>query len=180
MPEEDNATLVAYFLDELWNKQNVAIIDQLTTEDYIVHIPQGDLLGREALKMVAEDYFELERFSFIHVGIVDQTCQDSQVVTRIEWDTALELRDQSLNREIERKIPWRGVSIDRIDNGRIVECWYMLDTLYCLFNIQELSMDPAFVRNLPAVTMCNPKKRHSCPSGQCCSQNHCVPENRCR
>ncbi len=61
MPGEDNAALVAKFLDELWNQQNLASIDQLTIEDYVVHIPQGDLLGREALKIVAKDY--IERFS---------------------------------------------------------------------------------------------------------------------
>ncbi len=92
MPGEDNATLVAKFLDELWNQRNLDAIDQFTVEDYVVHIPQGDLLGREALKMVAEYYFG--SFSRIHVSTVDQTSQDSQVVTRIQWDTALELRDQ--------------------------------------------------------------------------------------
>jgi predicted SnoaL-like aldol condensation-catalyzing enzyme len=171
MPGEDNAALVAKFLDELWNKRNVDIIDQLTVKDYIVHIPQGDL-GREALKEVAKEYFE--RFSLIHLSIVDQTSQDSQVVTRIQWDTALELRDQSHDQEIERKIPARGDSIDRIDNGQIAESWNMLDTLYWLFNIQELSREPAFVQILPAVTPCNPNARQPCLPPFVCMQGHCV------
>ncbi len=70
MPGEDNATLVAKFLDELWNQRNLDAIDQFTVEDYVVHIPQGDLLGRESLKMVAEYYFG--SFSRIHVSTVDQ------------------------------------------------------------------------------------------------------------
>jgi SnoaL-like polyketide cyclase len=159
MPEEDNAALVAKFLDELWNKQNLAIIDQLTTEDYVVHIPQGDLLGREALKIVAVHYFE--SFSFIQLGIGNQTSQNSQVVTHIEWDTALYFRDQSLDQEIKREIPARGVSIDRIFQGQIAESWNMLDTLYWLFNIKELSRNPDFVRTLPA------SSKRPCPSGQC-------------
>jgi len=173
MPEEDNAALVAYFLDELWNKQNVAIIDKLTTEDYVVHIPQGDLLGRESLKILSVHYFE--SFSRIHLNIVNQTGQDSQVVTRIQWETALMLGmhplDQEIDREINREIPARGVSIDRIDNGQIAESWNMLDTLYWLFNIQELSRDPAFVRILPAVANNLPR----CPRGQCFTGTHCRP-----
>ena len=167
MPGEDNAVLVAKFLDELWNQQNLAIIDQLTVEDYVLHVPQGDLLGRETLKEVAKEYFE--RFSRIRVSIVDQTSQDSQVVTRIPWDTALELRDQSLKQQIERKIPARGVSIDRIDNGRIAESWNMLDTLYWLYNIQVLSRDPVFVQVLPAVRRCSPPcpPLFECRGGQC-------------
>lgn len=170
MPGEDNAALVAHFLDELWNNQNLAIIDQLTVQDYVVHIPQGDLLGREALKIVAQYYFG--SFSIIHVDIVDQTSQDSQVVTRIGWETALKLWDQSLDREIDRIILARGVSIDRIDNGQIAESWNMLDTLYWLFNIQELSRNPGFVRDLLAVKKCDP---NGCPKGQHCRNHHCKP-----
>ncbi len=170
MPEEDNAALVTYFLDELWNQRNVDIIDKLTAEDYVVHIPQGDLLGREALKIVAQYYFG--SFSLIHLSIVDQTSQDSQVVTRIDWDTTLQLRDQSLDQEIDREIPARGVSIDRIENGQIVESWNMFDPLYYLSNIQVLSRDPDFVRILLAVTRCDP--HHKCPRGQHCVDHHCV------
>jgi len=166
MPGEDNARLVADFLDELWNQGSLAIIDQLTAEDYVVHIPQGDLLGREALKAVVKFYFE--RFSSISVGIEQQTSQDSQVVTRIEWDIALNLRVQPFVKEINRKIPARGVSIDRIDNGQIAESWNMLDMLYSLYNIQELSRDPNYVRILLSVKNCPP-----CPAGQTCIQDHC-------
>ncbi len=165
MPGEDNAALVAKFLDELWNQRNLSIIDQLTVEDYVVHIPQGDLLGRESLKIVATHYFE--SFSLIHLGIVNQTSQDFQVVTRIQWETALMLGMHPLDQEIERKIPARGVSIDRIDNGQIAESWNMLDTLYWLFNIQELSRDPGFVRILPASSRC------PCGDGQICIGHTC-------
>lgn len=186
MSGEDNAALVARFLDELWNNQNVDVLDQLTAEDYVVHISQGDLLGLEALKIVVKFYFE--RFSRIHLSIVDQTSQDSQVVTRIQWDTALELRDQSHNREIERKISARGVSIDRIDNGRIAESWNM-ETLYWLFNIQELSRNPVLVRVLPVIKLCDPNAVPSqCGIGQCCvapdpnnfpDDGYCLPPERC-
>ena len=186
MPGEDNAALVAKFLNELWNQQNLDIIDQLTTEDYVVHVPQGDLLGREALKIVVQDYFS--SFSRIHVSLVSQTCQDSQVVTRVEWDTALNLRDQSCDEEIEREIPARGVSIDRIENGQIVESWNMLDTLYWLFNIQEQSRNVDFVRYLPATKKCDPSASDPCGKPQCCfapdiakepHRGYCVPPNRC-
>jgi len=165
MPEEDNAALVAQFLDELWNKRNLAIIDRLTVENYVVHIPQGDLAGREALKIVATHYFE--SFSLIHLSIGKQTSQDSQVVTPIEWDTALTLRMQPLDQEINREIPAMGVSRDRIDDGQIAESWNMLDTLYWLFNIQELSRDPGFVQILPASSRC------PCGDGQKCKGHTC-------
>lgn len=180
MPEEDNAALVAQFLDELWNQRNLDIIDRLTTEDYVVHVPQGDLLGREALKIVATQYFE--SFSRIRLSVGDQTCLDSQVVTPIEWDTALMLGmqplDQGTGREISREIPARGVSRDRIDDGQIAESWNMLDTLYWLFNIQEVSRHREFVVDVPALKLCD--RRHPCGSKDwCCVNGHCLPPFRC-
>jgi hypothetical protein len=172
MPGGDNAAIVAHFLNELWNNRNLAIIDQLTVQNYVLHIPQGNLVGREALKAVAKNYFE--RFSIIQVRIVDQTSQDSQVVTRIRWGTALKLRNQPLDVDIDRIIPANGVSLDRIDNGQIAESWNMLDTLYYLFNIQELSRNPAFVQNLLAVTLCD---NGVCPLGQyCVDNNYCAAD----
>ena len=172
MPGEDNAALVAKFLDELWNKRNLAIIDQLTTENYVVHLAEADLLGREALKIVAEYY--LEFFSIIHVNIVNQTSQDSQVVTRVGWETALSFRDQPLDLDIDRVIPARGVSIDRIENGQIAESWNMLDTPYWIYNAAEVSRNPDFVRDFPAVTTCPPP----CSAGHHCQRGHCVPNKR--
>jgi hypothetical protein len=169
MPGEDNAALVAKFLDELWNKRNLDIIDQLTVENYVVHIPQGDL-DREALKIVAEYYFK--SFSLIHLSIVDQTSQDSLVVTRIQWEIALELRDQSNDQEILREIPLRGVSIDRIDNGRIAESSGTADPAYYAYNFKVLSRNSGFVNNLPAARGCPP----ACPppAGFVCKGHQCV------
>ncbi len=176
MPGEDNAGLVAKFYETLWNGMDLASIDQFTIgEEYVVHILRGELLGREALKEVAKYYFEY--FPLIHVNIESQISQDLQVVTRTSWDITLNLTDQSSGQEITRKITRiAGVSIDRIDNGRIAESWNMFDTLITFFNIGEVTRRPNFVQILPGVTTCNPNQRQPCPLGQKCVQNHCVPD----
>src|SRR6266487_1524631 len=111
MPEEDNAALVAKFYEKLWNDKELASIEEFTTgEHYVVNILKGKLLGREALKEVAKDYFEY--FPLIHVNIESQISQDSQVVTRTSWDITVNLTDQSSGKEISRKITRiAGVSI---------------------------------------------------------------------
>src|SRR4051812_36865855 len=110
MPEEDNAALSARFLNELWNNQNLSIIDTVTTENYILHLPQGDVQGRQVLKDVATFYFKT--FTRIQVRIEGETSQDDRVVTYVIWDTQLNLRDKSAGQEIPRQIPVRGVAID--------------------------------------------------------------------
>ncbi len=167
MPEEENEAIVAKFYEEIWNNNNLEIIDKLTLDHYVVHLTQVDLAGREEFKLVVKNY--LGSFSHIHLSIGNQTSQDSQVVTFLEWDTALELRDQSCDEEIERKIPVRGVSIDRIDNGRIAESSYSVAPLESLYTIQALSRDPGLVEYLPVYRNCPP----ACPGGQPCRGNHC-------
>ncbi len=162
MPGSGDAAVSVRFLVELWNNRNLDIIDQLTTENYVLHVPQGDLRGRQEFKNVASSFFLA--FSFIRVepDVQSQISQDFQVVTRVGWITELNLLNQSSGQEILRQIPARGVIIDRIENGQIAESWGMLDTLYWLYNLMNLSKDPlrpppdpSFVEILPGVRKCN-------------------------
>ncbi len=167
------------FLVELWNNRNLDIIDQLTTENYVLHVPQGDLQGRQALKDVASAY--LLAFSSIRVepDVQSQISQDFQVVTRVRWITELNLLDQSSGQEILRQIPAMGVTIDRIENGQIAESWDTLDTLYWLNNLRNLSKDPqrpsgdpSFVEILPVIKRCS--SNGECPAGFHCKGHWCA------
>lgn len=166
MPGQGDPALSARFLTELWNNQNLSIIDTVTTENYILHLPQGDLQGRQDLKDVATFYFK--SFTRIQVSIEGQTSQDDRVVTYIIWDTQLNLGDQSASQEIPRQITVRGVAIDRFENGLIAESWDTLDMLYWLYNTQVLSRQPEFVWYLPSLKAC------PCPKGFVCVNKHCV------
>jgi hypothetical protein len=168
MPGEDNAALVAQFLEELWNQQNLDIIDKVTTANYILYMPEGELPGQQALRDVAANYFK--SFSGIQVKIGRQSSQDDQVVTQIVWNIRLDLTDQSSGQEIDREIPARGVAIDRFENGLIAESRYTIDGPYGIYNLQVLSRDPGSVKYLPASRRCPPLP---CPDGQECRGNQC-------
>jgi predicted ester cyclase len=58
MSTEENKQVVLHWRDEIWNKRNVNIIDELHAPDYVGHyagIP-GPIRGREALKHVFTTY----------------------------------------------------------------------------------------------------------------------------
>jgi predicted SnoaL-like aldol condensation-catalyzing enzyme len=58
MSTEENKQVVLHWRDEIWNKRNVNIIDELHAPDYVGHyagIP-GPIRGREALKHVFATY----------------------------------------------------------------------------------------------------------------------------
>jgi len=59
MSTEQNKQLVLRWKEEIWNKRNVNIIDELYAPDYIGHIvgTPGPVRGREALKQLLAAYF---------------------------------------------------------------------------------------------------------------------------
>jgi steroid delta-isomerase-like uncharacterized protein len=57
MSVDENKTIVRRFLEEAWNNQDLAVMDELLADDYVGHdpsIPGGDIRGRESLKAVLQ------------------------------------------------------------------------------------------------------------------------------
>jgi steroid delta-isomerase-like uncharacterized protein len=59
MSTEENKKLVLHWKDEIWNKRNLNIVDELYSTDYIGHIvgAPGPVRGRETLKQMIIPYF---------------------------------------------------------------------------------------------------------------------------
>ncbi len=59
MSTEDNKKLVLHWKDEIWNRRNLNIMDELYSPDYIGHIvgAHGPVRGREELKQMLTVYF---------------------------------------------------------------------------------------------------------------------------
>jgi len=58
MSTEQNKQLVLRWKEEIWNKRNVNIVDELCAPDYVGHITgtPGPIQGREALKQLLAAY----------------------------------------------------------------------------------------------------------------------------
>ena len=59
MSTEDNKRLVLCWKDEIWNKRNEDIVDELYAPEYVGHIvgTPGPIRGRQALKQLLAGYF---------------------------------------------------------------------------------------------------------------------------
>jgi predicted SnoaL-like aldol condensation-catalyzing enzyme len=179
MPEEDNAALVAFFLDELWNQRNVDIIDQLLADTYVDHTPPANAVdqevqGPETLKRFFEA-LHLD-FSSIHVSIEDQIAKGDKVMTRVTWECTPKSDDPST----ALPVTVMGVGVDRIDHGKIVENWNTLDVLYRLHNLlggpvgtmpPPVSPKPPPVSPKPPLPPCGP--HHKCSPGFICQKGIC-------
>jgi steroid delta-isomerase-like uncharacterized protein len=82
MSTENNKNIVRRWIEEGWNKGNLALVDELYTADYVQHDPNSPVLGngRKALK----GYVGALRGAFpdLHFTIGDMIAEGDQVALR--------------------------------------------------------------------------------------------------
>jgi hypothetical protein len=61
MSTEDNKTLVRRFNEEIFNRGDMAVVDELRTANYLFHDPNGPVQGPEGLSWLARSEGGLTR-----------------------------------------------------------------------------------------------------------------------
>jgi len=121
-----NKEIVLRMLDEMYNKQNVAIFDELLAENHIDNNPvPGQKSGREGVKAATAEIFKSSDSS---VEIHDVVAEGDKVVTR--YTVTMTHRGDFMG------VPAAGkstqihvIEIDRLENGMLVEGWGQFDQL---------------------------------------------------
>ena len=124
-----NASLVRTFVEELWNRGNLAAVTELCHHTYELHdpsLPSWLVLGPAGLKRLASTM--KTAFPNLHVTIDDQFAQGDRVVTRVT-QTGTHTGNFMGLAATGRQICVSAVSIERIANGKIVESWGVSDQL---------------------------------------------------
>lgn len=135
---EQNKNLVQRVVSEVWNDGNFDVIDELVTNDFVIHSrrPEEELKGP---KQVREFYTNLRKaFPDLKFTIHDQVAEGDKVVTHFSA-TATHKGDFKGIPATGNKINFTGVDIDRISNGKFVECWTNIDELGLM---QQLGIIP--------------------------------------
>ena len=120
-------------LEEAFNRGNLEVIDQDTTEDFVSHDPIMGDQDREGAKQAIAGY--REAFPDIHITIEDIFAADDKVVYRWSGQGTFENEMMGLEPTHERGDPVRGVTVDRFEGGKVVESWTHFDTLTLMRNV---------------------------------------------
>ena len=125
---------------EVFGSGDLDALDQLFGESAVDHDtqnPHGDIRGPEGAKRTASMY--RAAFSDLKITVEDQIAEGDKVVNR--W-TATGTQDGGLPGlpASGRTSTVTGISIDRIEGGKIVESWGNWDTLGMM---QQLGAMPA-------------------------------------
>lgn len=114
-----NQTLCYDWLERVWNNGEREAIDQLLTEDVIIHglSPEKPLIGKEEFK----NYYDGMRKELkdIHVEVKDVISQDNMESVLCTVDAT--------DRATGKKVGFKGQCLIRVKDGRIAEGWNNFD-----------------------------------------------------
>ena len=133
MSTEQNKSIVRRWIEEGWNKGNLAVIDQVYGTDYIQHEPAPErVTNSEALKQYVGAY--LTAFPDLHLTIDDLVAEGDRVVWRFT-STGTHNGPLMGMPATGKTSSITGIVIFRLENSRIVEGWVNIDLLGLLQQI---------------------------------------------
>ncbi len=133
---EENKTIARRFLDELWNRSNFGLVDQLLASDYDGHSSTVICGPEGAMEFVPRLRNAFPDFQF---SILDQIAEGDKVATR--WTIRGTHKGEFQGMPPSGKqIEMTGITIFRIANGKLIEGWTNEDVLGML---QQLGAVPA-------------------------------------
>jgi steroid delta-isomerase-like uncharacterized protein len=122
-----NAGLVRCFYEEILNRGNLAVADELLAEEYVWHHASGaDIPGREGLRQLMGAV--RKAFPDFHCTIHDIIAAGDKVVVRFTM-TGTHQGEYSGMAPTGKEISVGGITIGRIAGGKLVETWERYDTL---------------------------------------------------
>jgi steroid delta-isomerase-like uncharacterized protein len=128
MAETDNLALVRRYFDEVLNRVNLDIIDELFAPDYVLHAPglSEPLRGVPAFKRFVRSYFDA--FPDWQAQIEDEIASGDRVVVRGIGGGTHRGAFQGVA-PTHKRVTATGIAIYRIAAGRIAEEWEIGDRL---------------------------------------------------
>jgi steroid delta-isomerase-like uncharacterized protein len=127
MSTEANKALARRVLEEMFNKGNLDVADELLAPDYVDHDPTlpEDVHGPEGFKQYVATY--RAAFPDLHVQIEDQIAEGDRVATR--WTgTGTHNGELAGIAPTGKRVTLPGMEIVRIVNGKLVEGWESYDS----------------------------------------------------
>jgi steroid delta-isomerase-like uncharacterized protein len=136
---QENKALARRVLEEMFNKGNLDLADEVFAPDYVDHDPAmpEDIRGPEGFK----EYVSIFRTAFpdIHLEIEDQVAEGDKVVTR--WTGTGTHEGELMGiAPTGNKVTLPGMEIVRISGGKLAEGWEGYDSMVLM---EQLGVMPS-------------------------------------
>ena len=134
MSTEENRALVRRFVEEVFNRGNFDVLEEIVTPDYVHHDPTTGEFGSglEGFKQLLSYY--RKAFPDLEIELDDQIGAENKVVDR--WTGSGTHQGELMGvAPTGRHVTASGISIHRISEGKIAETWNNYDALGMLRQI---------------------------------------------
>ncbi len=113
MSAETNKAIVRRLFEEVYNRRNLAAMDEFIAPDYVNHNASFQVRGPEGAKRAAAAQFEA--FPDLHTTIEDIIAEGDKVVVRAT--------DHFTDQRDGKQVALTWIEILRLENGKVVEAW---------------------------------------------------------
>ena len=124
--EARNEAIIERNLAEIWNKGNLAVINEIIAIHYVRHMPAGvEYRGREGYKEHVLSYRKPIPDIYIKMDIM--ISEGDYVVVLYSWTGTH--TGEGIGPPTGKKVSGTSVLIHRLAGGKMVECWLESDSL---------------------------------------------------
>jgi steroid delta-isomerase-like uncharacterized protein len=136
---EENKAVVRRYFEEVWNRQDLDVVDEIIAPDLLDHEVDGSeqRSGPEDVKSYLAGYY-FKALPDVHITVEFQVAEGDKVLTyvTVRGTHQGELLGVAAT---DKRIKVTGMSVDRIERGKIVEGWVSWDQLGLL---KQLGANP--------------------------------------
>jgi steroid delta-isomerase-like uncharacterized protein len=138
MSTEQNKSIVRRWIEDGWNKHNLAVIDEVYAPTFVQHEPPPETVNSsEALKRYVGMY--LTAFPDLNLSIEDLIAEGDKVVWRFK--SSGHQNGPFMGMPASGKTgSITGIVIFRLENSRIAEAWVNIDALGLLQQVGVIPM----------------------------------------
>ena len=120
---EENKDLVR----RSWATDNPDVLDETYTPDAVWHLPERDVKGVEEFKQYLTPY--ITAFPDLNVTVEDEIAEGEKVVERFTMRGTHQGEVEEFGPPTGKQVEIKGITIHRIEGGKIVEEWERYDNL---------------------------------------------------
>ena len=122
---------------EIVSQRNPDLIEEFYPPEFVWHEPDRDIRGYEQAKQFVSTFFEA--FPDITISVDDVIAEGDKVVSRYTIRGTHQGETEEFGPPSGRQMEQKGMTISRIEGGKIVEDWDSYDNLSTL---QQLGFAP--------------------------------------
>ncbi len=137
MSKEQNKLIMYRMIDEIWNKGNYNVADEIFSADHTSPSAPDLPKGPDSVKMLARMF--REAMPDYHMNIDMIMADDNQVVARfVQWGTHTGAPLMGMAPS-GRRAEWTEIGVLEIKNGKVTRSWYEVDMLAMLNQLNPQS-----------------------------------------